>query len=131
MVHGLSQIQEKLVLYPWTDEYRNTYFPIRLEYSTTLQKVQGPTLADVPCVEAAAHVALSRVEYDDNWRYNGNLTPMHFVPELKIFFLAQSSRSVADAASQRTAVNTMTRVCDRTRPVCSDTILIWYGTRDM
>ena len=75
-----------LVLYRWTDTYRVTYFPIRLGYATTLHKVQGLTLQhitlwlDVPGVEAAGYVALSRVQHDVDWRYIGELTPFHFVP---------------------------------------------------
>ena len=56
----------------WTDDDRNTFLPMRLGYATTLLKVQGATLAhmtiwlDVPNVEAAGYVALSRVRKD--WR---------------------------------------------------------------
>ena len=45
--HGVrirTDTGRQLILYPWTDEYKITYFPVRLGYSTTLQKVQGLTL---------------------------------------------------------------------------------------
>ena len=32
------------VIYPWTDEYKNTFFPMRAGYSNTLLKMQGATL---------------------------------------------------------------------------------------
>ena len=59
-----------VMVYPWTDDDRNTFLPMRLGYATTLLKVQGATLAhmtiwlDVPNVEAAGYVALSRVRKD-------------------------------------------------------------------
>ena len=52
---------------------RMTFFPLRLGYSTTLHKVQGATLShitlwlDRPGVRAALYVALSRVQYDEDW----------------------------------------------------------------
>lgn len=62
------------------------YFPVRLGYSTTLHKIQGATLPhvtiwlDCPYVRAAGYVALSRVQYDDQWRFVGQLNPTHFLP---------------------------------------------------
>ena len=59
-----------VVVYPWTDDQRHTFFPIRAGYATTLLKVQGATLnhmtmyLDRANVEAAGYVALSRVQYD-------------------------------------------------------------------
>ena len=49
-------------------------------------KVQGATLdhmtlwLDARNVEAAAYVALSRVQYDRSWRYLGDMTVHHFAP---------------------------------------------------
>ena len=77
---------QHLILDMWTDSYNVTYLAIRVGYATTLQKVQGTTLPhvtlwlNVPGIEAAGYVALSRVEYDANWRNVGKLTPQHFVP---------------------------------------------------
>ena len=62
------------------------YYPVRLGYSTTLHKIQGATLPhitiwlDCPYVRAAAYVALSRVQYDDNWRFIGQVETKHFLP---------------------------------------------------
>jgi hypothetical protein len=75
-----------VTVYPWTDEFGCTYFPCRLGYAQTLLKVQGATLAnatfylDVPGIEAAGYVALSRVRTDADWKFVGNLTTDHFVP---------------------------------------------------
>ena len=55
-------------------------------YASTLHKVQGATLEhitvwlDVRNMPAAAYVALSRVEFDANWRYVGNPGVHHFTP---------------------------------------------------
>ena len=73
-----------LVLYLWTDTWLVTNVPIRVGYATTLHKVQGaaPHITlwlDVPGIEAASYVALSRVERDTDWRYIGEVTPNHFV----------------------------------------------------
>ena len=65
---------------------RVSYFPMRLGYATTLAKIQGATLAhatiwlDAPFVEAAAYVALSRVQKDEDWRFLGTVTHHHCVP---------------------------------------------------
>ncbi len=75
-------------VFPWTDQDHGwpTYYPIRPAYATTLMKVQGATLKhmtmwlDVPLVEAAGYVALSRVQHDKDWQYVGWLTQSHFQP---------------------------------------------------
>ena len=75
-----------LSVYPWTSEERWTYYPFRLGYASTLHKVQGATLEhvtlwlDVRNMPAAAYVALSRVEWDANWRFVGNPSVHHFTP---------------------------------------------------
>ncbi|CAE7926331.1 pif1, partial [Symbiodinium necroappetens] len=75
-----------LAVHPWTSEDRVSHFPLRLGYARTLHKVQGATLPhvtvwlDVPNMPAAAYVALSRVEYDANWRFMGDPGVRHFTP---------------------------------------------------
>ena len=75
-----------LAVHPWTSENRVVHFPLRLGYTSTLHKEQGATLPhvtlwlDVANMPAAAYVALSRVEYDANWRYVGNPGVHHFTP---------------------------------------------------
>ncbi len=83
-----------MMMYPLTEDVelpdgswkRVTFFPCRLGYSTTLHKVQGATLKhitvflDIPNVEAAGYVALSRVATDDDWRFLGQMTVHHFTP---------------------------------------------------
>ena len=63
-----------------------TYFPVRLGYASTVQKVQGATVPhvtiwlDAAGCRAAAYVAMSRVEYDDNYLIAGAVCTKHFVP---------------------------------------------------
>jgi hypothetical protein len=78
---------KRLLVHPMTDpETRFTYYPLRLGYATTLHKVQGQTLQhatiwlDKPYWPAAAYVALSRVQYDKDWRFVGDMKPEHFLP---------------------------------------------------
>ena len=65
---------------------RVTSFPVRLGYACTIPKVQGATLPhitiwlDKPGCRAAAYVALSRVEHDENYLVAGAVCPRHFVP---------------------------------------------------
>ena len=59
---------------------------MRLGYVNTLHKVQSATLdditiwLDVPHVEAAGYVALSRVREDAHWCFIGNPSVHHFTP---------------------------------------------------
>ena len=75
-----------LAVHPWTSESKVVHYPMRLGYASTLHKVQGATLKhitmwlDARNFPAAAYVAISRVEYDANWRYVGNPTVHHFTP---------------------------------------------------
>ena len=74
-------------VFPFTDaESRLVFYPMRPAYATTLMKVQGDTLKhmtlylDVPGIEAAGYVALSRVQHDADWQYVGFLSQYHFQP---------------------------------------------------
>ena len=76
-----------IMVYPWTDpSTKHVYYPLRSGYASTLHKVQGATLPhvtfwlDVPNVEAAGCVAMSRVKYDKDWRFIGNASVHHFAP---------------------------------------------------
>jgi hypothetical protein len=83
-----------LVIYPYTEAWQDdegrrhsfTYYPCRLGYATTLHKVQGATLShitvwlDIPNMEAAGYVALSRVQHDADWRFVGQMSRHHFTP---------------------------------------------------
>ena len=75
-----------MAIHPWTSESRVMHYPMRIGYSSTLHKVQGATLdhvtvwLDIANCPAAAYVALSRVEYDKNWRFFGNPGVHHFTP---------------------------------------------------
>ncbi len=76
----------ELMVFPWTDEEKRVYFPMRVGYACTLMKMQGATLEhltvwlDQANVEAAGYVALSRVEHEANWRFVGDPTEHHFTP---------------------------------------------------
>ena len=76
----------RLVVHPIHDENLVLSFPVRPGYASTLHKVQGATLdhitvwLDTPNVPAAAYVAISRVQYDKDWRYVGKPFLHHFTP---------------------------------------------------
>ena len=65
------------MVHPWTSDAWTTFFPMRHGYASTLHKVQGATLShitmwlDVANMPAAAYVAMSRVQYDRDWRFIG------------------------------------------------------------
>ena len=64
------------------------YFPIRIGYASTIQKVQGQTLEhitiwlDRPCCKAAGYVAMARVKSDADYLIAGPVTRRHFVPAM-------------------------------------------------
>jgi hypothetical protein len=78
----------RLVIFLWTDVERAgaKYFPIRLGYASTINKVQGDEFKhitiwlDAPNVPAAGYTALSRVERGSDYLLGGWLSPAHFVP---------------------------------------------------
>lgn len=83
----VKTVQGKILpVHPWTSENHVVHFLLRLGYASTLHKVQGATLRhitlwlDINNFPAAACVALSRVEYDTNWRFVGNPKIHHFTP---------------------------------------------------
>ena len=65
---------------------RVTPFPVRLGYACTIPKIQGATLRhitiwlDRALCRAAAYVAMSRVEHDEDYLVAGCVLPKHFVP---------------------------------------------------
>ena len=64
------------------------YFPIRVGYASTIQKLQGQTLdhvtiwLDRPGCKAAGYVAMARVRTDADYLIAGKVTPWHFVPAM-------------------------------------------------
>ncbi|CAE7275706.1 unnamed protein product [Symbiodinium sp. CCMP2592] len=96
--HGTAQVKtdegKVLLIHPIAQEcalwdgsvQTTTAFPLRLGYSTTLHKIQGATLShitiwmDVPFVKAALYVALSRVQYDRDWKFVGSIDRRHCLP---------------------------------------------------
>ena len=81
----VTDTKERLLVHPVTKYYalpegqvKAVYFPLRPGYSTTLHKIQGATVPHLTVwldmkMEAAAYVALSRVQYDKNWRFLATL----------------------------------------------------------
>ena len=67
---------------------RVTCFPIRIGYACTIPKIQGTTLPHVTIwmdragCRAAAYVAMSRVAYDKQYQFGGDVCPRHFVPAM-------------------------------------------------
>ena len=95
--HGVEVLTDAgvvVLVHRYTQDYelhdgrkaQTTYLPMRAGYATTLAKIQGATLShitvwlDAPFVEAAAYVALSRVQKDEDWRFLGTVTHHHCVP---------------------------------------------------
>ena len=86
----LTKLGKTLAVHPRTEEvdkHRNaTSYPVRLGYSTTVPKIQGATLPhitlwlDRPGCRAAAYVALSRAQRDDDYLIAGRVSPKYFVP---------------------------------------------------
>ena len=83
----------RVSVFPWTEDDKRfpwrprvVFLPLRAGYATTLLKVQGATIPhltiwlDVPNIEAAGYVALSRVEKDANWQFVGDPSIHHFTP---------------------------------------------------
>ena len=75
-----------IVTHELEDGRRVACFPARLGYACTVPKVQGMTLQHITLwldragCRAAAHVALSRVQRDEDYAIAGAVTPAHFVP---------------------------------------------------
>ena len=82
---------KRLYITPWTDVERGsvTYYPIRLGYASTVQKVLGDEVEhitiwlDMPNLPAVAYTALSRVERSNAYSLAGKLTPAHFAPAVE------------------------------------------------
>eukprot|EP00971_Amphidinium_carterae_P130372 2582834-Amphidinium_carterae.2 len=83
----------KLLAVPLIEEVvekagRVQFYPVRLGYSSTVQKVEGQTLPhvtlflDTPGCRAAAYVGMSRVRKDEDYLIAGDVTVRHFVPAM-------------------------------------------------
>ena len=68
------------------DGRKVTCFPVRLGYACTVPKIQGMTLPHITLwldragCKAAAYVAMSRVQRDEEYLIAGKVCPAHFVP---------------------------------------------------
>ena len=92
----VTDTKERLLVHPVTKYYalpegqvKAVYFPLRPGYSTTLHKIQGATVPHLTVwldieMEAAAYVALSRVQYDKHWRFIGFVTRQHCRPSRSV-----------------------------------------------
>eukprot|EP00913_Durusdinium_trenchii_P012784 g12002.t1 len=89
-LHVVTKLGTSLAVHLYTEEVeghgRVTYFPVRVGYAGTVQKIQGATLPhitvwlDRPGCRAAAYVALSRVQQDDHYALAGKIGTKHFIP---------------------------------------------------
>ena len=89
-LHVITATNKSLAVHLCTEEIEGhghvTAFPVRLGYACTIPKVQGATLPHVtvwldrPLCRAAAYVAMSRVEHDENYIIAGQVTVQHFIP---------------------------------------------------
>ena len=86
-----TKTNKRLYITPWTDVERSNvvYYPIRLGYASTVQKVLGDEVEhitawlDTPNLPAVAYTALSRVEKSSAYSLAGKLTPAHFTPAVE------------------------------------------------
>ncbi|OLP77525.1 ATP-dependent DNA helicase PIF1 [Symbiodinium microadriaticum] len=86
----LTRTHQRLAVYMVTHELEDgrkvAAFPVRLGYASTVPKVQGMTLPHVtlwldhPGCRAAAYVAMSRVQKDEDYLIAGLVSTKHFVP---------------------------------------------------
>ena len=91
-VHVVTKTGRNLAVYPVTEyvEERGyvTAYPFRPGYASTIHKLQGAQLAhitiwlDIKGAKAAGYVAISRIEYDENYLLGGLLKRRHFVPAM-------------------------------------------------
>lgn len=89
-LHVVTKLNKSLAVHLYTEDVeghgRVTYFPVRMGYAGTVQKIQGTTLPHVTvwldraACKAAAYVALSRVQRDEDYAVAGKVHPKHFVP---------------------------------------------------
>ena len=89
-LHATTATGRPLAVHLCTEDIENhgrvTSFPVRLGYACTIPKVQGATLRhitiwlDRALCRAAAYVAMSRVERDEDYLVAGNVGPQHFIP---------------------------------------------------
>lgn len=89
-LHVLTATQRQLAVFPFTEDLpggrRLTFWPVRPGYASTIHKLQGAELDNI-CVwlnvkhfRAGAYVAMSRVQYDNQYVLGGYLEREHFVP---------------------------------------------------
>ena len=86
----LTRTKQRLAVHMVTKELDDgrkvTCFPVRLGYACTVPKVQGMTLPHITLwldkagCKAAAYVAMSRVQRDEEYLIAGKVCPAHFVP---------------------------------------------------
>ena len=86
-----TKTNRRLYITSWTDVERGNiaYFPLRLGYASTVQKVLGDEVEhitvwlDTPNLPAVAYTALSRVERSTAYSLAGKLTAAHFTPAVE------------------------------------------------
>ena len=89
-LHVVTVTKRQLAVFPLTEEVagarRLTSWPVRPGYASTIHKLQGAELDNI-CIwlnvkyfRAGAYVAMSRVQYDNEYTLGGLLDREHFVP---------------------------------------------------
>ena len=91
-VHVKTKTGRHLAVYPITDYVKEcgyvTAYPMRPGYATTIHKLQGAELPhitiwlDIKQAKAAAYVAISRVQRDEDYLLGGIVSRWHFVPAM-------------------------------------------------
>ena len=87
----LTRTKQRLAVHMVCNELEDgrkvSCFPVRIGHASTIPKVQGMTVPHITiwldsiCCRAAAYVAMSRVQTDNDYLIAGGpLTPKHFVP---------------------------------------------------
>ena len=87
-----TETGKTIIVHPITERVEGsagrslTYYPVRLGYASTVQRLQGQTLdhitfwPDACGCKAAGYVALSRVRTDKDYLIGGPVMPCMFVP---------------------------------------------------
>ena len=89
MLYVTTKTKKRLAITRWTDRDKNNcvYFPLRVGYASTIDKVQGSEFTHITVYldcprPAAGYVALSRVSTSDDYLLGGHITRDHFIPAM-------------------------------------------------
>ena len=88
MLRVKTKTGKRLAITRWTDREKQNavYFPVRLGYANTIEKVQGDEFPHITVWldgwprPAAGYTALSRVSTSDCYKIDGHVEREHFIP---------------------------------------------------